>query len=264
MKTTLIVLLSILSIPALAQIGIELDRETLLTNTSQDSTPTINEADRFPEIYNFNDSALRDRSDETGVHSEAYFTQQDSSSLSISAHFSYDYEDLSKVQSYELIYQNRFDNSYQDLWWGAQVKYASAKYSAIADERTSSTGSADSVASIKRNDELQTFSIFGVGLGNRFKALSNAFGTNRFYEMIMVYGNYILHSDATDQEKYTGYGYNADYLFSYRQNNGLFYGAKISYNWLFVQKAQKNEEKLIDRSLVFGWTSIGLEIGYYF
>ena len=31
-----------------------------------------------------------------------------------------------------------------------------------------------------------------------------------------------------------------------------------------AQKAQKNEEKLIDRSLVFGWTSIGLEIGYYF
>jgi len=104
----------------------------------------------------------------------------------------------------------------------------------------------------------------GLGAGYRFRALSSQFFTDRFFENISVFGNYMFHSDGTNQEKYKGYGYTAEYGLNYRSSKKLFYGGKLSYNWAMVERAPIDDESLSARSLVFGWLTFGFELGYYF
>jgi hypothetical protein len=82
--------------------------------------------------------------------------------------------------------------------------------------------------------------------------------------MVSVFGNYNFHADSTDSESYSGFGYTAEYSLSYRSSKRFFYGGKISYNWALVDRSQVDEEDLTERSLVFGWTTVGFEFGYFF
>ncbi len=240
------------------------DRELLLSNP-KDQNITAEQLNKYPEIYQFTDSVLSERSNETGMIGDAYYTREDNNRLSLSYSLSFDYEDFTKIQTADFVYLNQFDDSYQYLWWGVHAKATIAKYSAIADERTSTSGDPDSVANTTRNDEIQNFNLFGVGLGHRFKVLSEAFGTQRMFEIISVFANYVIHLDNTDKQRYTGYGLTTEYSLSRRSRSGFFYGGKLSYNWALVEKpAVTEEQKLADRSLVFGWTTFGLEIGYIF
>jgi hypothetical protein len=263
MKIAILLLALGISINSLADINQERDRELLLENRKNVEIHG-SELSTYPEIYLQKDSVLKERINSTGLSSEPYYTRQDSTRLSFSFSFSVDYEDLTKIQSFDAVYSNQFDNSYKDLWWGVHFLRTSAQYDAIADERSSDTGSPDSVANTARRDNLQTLSIFGFGLSHRFKTFSEAWGTDRVFEFISVYANYIFHNDQTDDEKYSGIGYTADYSLTYRSSERIFYGGKISYNWALLDRPQVDEEDLIDRSLVFGWTSIGFEAGYIF
>ncbi len=263
MKILLILLPFITASHVFAQEILEQDREELLRRLINEKI-SREELNKYPEIYQFSDSVLSERSIETGIRSDAYYTRQDDRRFSLSYSFSYDYEDITKIQTFDLNYFNQFDNSYRQMWWGAQIKSTTAKYDAIADERTSTSGNSNSVANTTRNSELQSFTIMGLGLGHRFKILAEAFDTQRMFEFIAVYANYILHVDNTNSDTYSGYGYNAEYSINRRTNGGFFYGAKLSYNWALVEKAPVDDEKLNDRSLVFGWTSVGFELGYIF
>ena len=236
------------------------NRELLLTPKKNIS---ISDLEKYPEIYRMDNSILKQRDSDTSILSDAYFTLNDPSRLSVTYGLSHDYEDITKVISLDINYLDRFENSYQGLWWGMQFKSVSGKYSALADERVSTTGNSNSVANTTRSENIQSFSILGLGFGHQFKALAQAWETNRLFEVISIYGNYIIHSDSTDSQTYSGYGYTADYQLSYRTNNSFFYGGKISYNWALVEGEQIGTELLIDRSLVFGWTTLGLEIGYF-
>jgi hypothetical protein len=263
MKTVLILLTLSFASVTHADVNLERDRELLLENRKSTHIHG-KELNTFPEIYLHEDSTLKERNKATGLYSDPIYTRQDTTRLSVSFSFSVDYEDLTKIQSFDGTYSKQFDNSYKDLWWGVHFLRTSAQYNAIADERTSTSGSSDSVANTDRRDNLQTFSIFGFGLSHRFKTLSEAWNTERVFEMVSVYGNYIFHNDQTDDERYSGFGYTADYSLTYRTSQSIFYGAKVSYNWVLIDRPQVNEENLNDRSLVFGWTSIGFEAGYVF
>jgi len=260
----LLILLYLFSIAAFAtEENKDRDREILLSEPKSENI-SAEDLNKFPEVYQFTDSVLSERDSETGINSEAYYTRQDRNRVSISYSLSQDYEDPTKVQTADIMYFNQFNDSYRLFWWGVQAKITSARYDAIAEERVSLSGDANSDANTTRDQELQSFTILGVGLAHRFKVLSEAFGTDRMFEFISVFGNYILHVDSTDEERYTGFGYTAEYNLSRRTGEGFFYGGKVSYNWALVQRPQVDEEKLADRSLVFGWTSFGLEIGYIF
>ena len=213
----------------------------------------------YPEIYLKNESALQEIDSDLGVVQDAYFTGTDNTKLSFSLNFSQDFEDPSKVQTVDFIYNKRLRGNYQEFWWGVQFKRTVAKYNAIANESGSNPGA------VPRADSEQSFSIFGLGIGHRFRALGREFLSDRFFEMINVYGNYVFHLDNGEDEKYQGFGYTAEYSLQYRSSEQLFYGTKLSYNWALVERDDPEDDtSLAQNSLVFGWFTLGFELGYYF
>lgn len=263
MNKVLIATLLLFSIVSHADENLQRDRELLLEHSkgSQVDTKKLN---RYPEIHQFSDSILQELNSSTGIYNDAYYTRKDSSRFSLAYGFSHDYEQFSKVQSFDFTYLNQFDDSFQELWWAFEIKQTTAKYNSIADERVSTTNDPNSVAAKQRDENTQSLTTFGIGISHRFKTLSSVFNTERLFETISVFANYNLHTDSTDSEKYAGVGYNADYTLGYRSSHGLYYGGKVSYNWALVGRTQVDNESLNDRTLVFGWTSIGIECGYFF
>lgn len=232
------------------------DRQNLITPKPPQSVST-SDVESFPEIYLHNNSVLQERNAETGLYSTAYFTAKDESKFSASYMFSQDYEDFTKVSSFDLNYQNKFDNDWEQMWWGILLKRTIAKNDAIAEDSIAKNGE-------PRSSNQQSFTTLGFGYGHRFKTLSSFLETQRVFETVSVYVNYVFHIDSTDSQRYQGFGYNADYGLHYRSSESLFYGLKMSYNWAQVERAAENNEKLSDRSIVFGWFQLGFEIGYYF
>ncbi|MBD65819.1 MAG: hypothetical protein CME62_11470 [Halobacteriovoraceae bacterium] len=233
------------------------ERRLLLKQYDPDDV-SARDLNLLPEVYLEDNSALQDDVTSEGFVGRSYYTGSDDVRVSASINYSQDYEDPTKVQMIDLQYLSRFDESYREYWWGLQLKRVVAKFNAIADEPAS-----DSLAE-NRSTNNQSFTIFGFGLGHRFRALASEFFTDRFFENINVFGNYMFHIDGTNSEKYQGWGYTAEYGLNYRSSKKLFYGGKLSYNWALVDREARDEEKLPERSLVFGWFTLGFEIGFYF
>lgn len=241
------------------QLSEDTNERRLLLKTYNPDDVNAKDLNQLPEVYLAEQSALQDKIDEHGIPGDSYYTGSDDVRVSASLNYSQDYEDPTKVQMIDLQYLSRFDESYREYWWGVQLKRTVAKYSAVAEESTSNT------LTNERADSSQSFTIAGFGLGHRFRALSSHFFTDRFFENVHVFGNYVIHLDSAESERYQGYGYSAEYGLNYRSQYNLFYGGKLSYNWALVERQKKSsDEDLESRSLVFGWFTLGFELGFYF
>ena len=216
-----------------------------------------------PEVYLHSDSFLKEEESSTGLYSDLYYTKLDSSRLSFAYHISHDYEEFSKLQIIDFQFMKKV-NSYKDQWWGLQIKKVNAKYNALAEELTSTSGNADADANTKRFDNPQSMTIFGFGYGYRFKALTSMINSDRVFESVMAYANYISHFDGTNSKNYTGFGLTTEYGVQKRMSQSFFSGIKIGYNIASLVRPATSDEKKSDRSLVFSWTSLGFEFGYYF
>lgn len=234
------------------------DRQILLENNPV-KTDELSELNTYPEIYLANDSILEEVDKEDGVVLDAYQTANDSSYLSLGASFSFELQDLLKIQAYDIIYSSRLSKSYREYWWSLQFKNVTARYSAIANDSVSNANSARSSAN-------QNFSLIGLGIGHRFRALTGHLKSPRFFERVNTFLNYVTHSDTATSESYKGFGYTAEYGLHYRSSDTFSYGLKFSYNWAMTERKENEdqEEDLSDRSLVFGWGMFGFELGYYF
>lgn len=215
------------------------------------------------EVYLEKESMIRDVNEETGIMTDYYYTRRDSGRLSIAYHTSHDYEKFSKLYSIDVQLMMK-TNSYKDTWYGLQLKRTVAQYNALADELETETGNANADANIQRRDAQQSMTIVGAGAGFRFNILSDFFDSNRVFEHLMAYGNYIFHLDGKTSEQYRGFGATMEYGLHRRVGESFFVGAKLSYNLASLERAKKDDEDKIDRSLVFRWTSIGIEFGYYY
>jgi len=224
-------------------------------------TPKILNSNK--EVYLEKEALIKEVDDETGVFAERYYTRKDTGRLSFAYHASHDYEKLSKLYALDLQVLKKM-KSYKDQWWGIQIKRVVAQYNALADELESSSGHADADSQVERRTSPQSMTIFGLGIGYRFKILTQFFETNRVFEQVMAYGNYIYHFDGETDEKYRGYGATMEYGLHRRVGQSFFAGGKLSYNLASLERAKKSDEDKLDRSLVFRWTSIGFEVGYYY
>ncbi len=241
------------------------DRRILLKEEDPQKI-SVDQINSFPEVYTTTESVLENRNDDTGIVEEAFYTASDEIRISISYQFSMDYEDFAKIQTYDASYLNKFDNSYLGLWWGLHIKSTSAKYSAVAEEISSSSSTVDpnSNANNVRGDNTQNFLIGGFSLAHRFKMLDKLIEINRVFDVVKIGLNYVQSFDSTTSDTYQGQGYSAEYSLEYRSSKDFFYAAKLDYNWITVERSAIDEERLPDRSLVYGWTSLGFELGYYF
>jgi hypothetical protein len=215
------------------------------------------------EVYLSGESLIQDKSAETGIYSEPHYTGLDKGRLSISYHVSHDYESFEKLQSIDFQLLSKI-SSYKDQWWGLQLKRVTAKYNALANEVSGSSTHPNANKTIERQDSLQSMTMIGFGFGHRFNILGDFFKSDRIFETLMAYGNYIYHLDGQTDDKYQGYGFSADYGIHKRMSQSFFYGGKLTYNLAsLVREAKTNEDK-VDRSLAFRWTSIAFEIGYFY
>lgn len=235
----------------------------LLFQTPDPDKITTKKIKSNPDVYLEKESLIQDKNSTTGVFDEAYYTRRDKGRISLSYHTSHDYENFSKLSAIDAQVMMKA-TSYTDRWWGVQIKRVTAQYNALADELQTSTGHADADANITRGDALQSMTIFGVGAGYRFKILADFFNSNRIFEQVMAYGNYIYHLDGKTSQKYRGFGATMEYGIHRRIGESLFAGVKLSYNLASLERTKKSDEDKIDRSLVFQWTSVGFEVGYYY
>ena len=244
--------------PLSSAVGEDLDenlvreREILLEN-KRDESIQQNEIYDLPEIHQNNHRLLKDLDSRSGIFSDTYYTKYDKGKLGVSYSHSVNIDDLIEVQSFDVNYMRTFEDSWKEYWWGIQYKFTTANLEAVSDSQPSST-----------NDDRQNYSFFGIGAAHRFYTIAHFFNADRMFEMVNIYFNYVLHRDNFEEQNYTGFGYTAEYSFSFRSSKTFFWGGKLSYNWALVEKPREDEEPLTDRSRVFGWTTIGFELGYIF
>lgn len=254
----ILVLLLITNIAAAA----ETDR-LMLYQTPNPDKMTPKQISSEGEVYLEKESLIRDVNEHTGVLGDYYYTRRDNGRLSLAYHTSHDYEKFSKLSTIDIQVMKKF-TSYKDQWWGVQLKRVVAQYNALADELDKTSTNADADSKYERRDALQSMTILGLGVGYRFNILSEFFNTNRVFEQVMAYGNYIYHLDGKTDNKYRGYGATMEYGIHRRTGESFFVGTKLSYNIASLVRKAKSDEDKIDRSLVFRWTSIGFEVGYYY
>lgn len=238
------------------------------SNTYLDRTTpkniTLEEISTSPELHLENESIIQNTDTDLGVYTDAYYTGRDNNRLSLAFHFTHDIQNLSKLVSFEGQMLFEFDH-YREAWWGVMFKSTLADYSAIAEEIVGSgSGNPDSNSNTLRLNNNQTINSIGPGVGYRFKFLSAWNKSERLYEKVIAFLTYNFHTDSTDDLKYSGFGYTADYGLHYRSNHRFFYGGKLSYNYVAVIRDALSNEDKPDRSLVMGWTSFAFEVGYYY
>jgi hypothetical protein len=235
----------------------------ILFETEDPNKTTSRKAFRDKEIYLEKESMLRDEGKSYGVMSEYYYTRNDNGRLSFAYHLSHDYEKLSKLQGIDLQIMKKVD-SYQDQWWAFRLSRVVGKYNAMADELVASSANPDADSQTIRDDNLQSMTMLGLGLGYRFNILNQFLKSDRVFEQVMAYGNYIFHLDGTNDNRYQGYGVTAEYGIHKRINSSFFAGVKLNYNIASLTRAQKSDEDKIDRSLILKWTGVALELGYFY
>lgn len=246
-------LLDFLIPPSFAQNIKEVERRRLIKDYKVQDV-SAEELNNFPEIHLDEQSILERLDKRTGVYEDPYYTLQDEARLSLGYALSQDYQNPTKVQSVYGTYMNKMDDFYQDMWWAFQFKRTVASFNAIHTDPESGG----------RGTNQQGITLIGMGVAHNFWTLNDILKSNRFFETIAVYVNYNFHVDSTDDQSYQGFGYTADYSLVYRSTKRWFYGGKFSYNWAQVERPQENEEGTLERSLVFGWTTLAFELGFYF
>lgn len=237
----------------------EYERNRLFRQANPNSLKS-SQIKEYEDIYLYEDSLLIESSDD-GLYAEDYYTGKDNNRFFMSYHFSANYEEANAVTSLEMGYQRRLKN-FLDSWFTLTLKRTIAEYDEIADESSSSGTNAD--GNTIRFSAEQSFTTIGMGLGYRFRALSDFTKNDRFFETCFAVLNYSTHLDNATGKEYNGFGMNMDYGLHYRASNTFYYGGKLSYNVLPMVREPVDDEKRQDRSLVFGWTSLGFEIGYFY
>jgi len=262
MKLILLLLITFTTLSFAQTVDDDLNYErSRLFNRPKPSSLKSSEIKDFKEVYLSEESLLIEETDD-GLYADDYYTAKDDNRFFLSYQFSTDYEETNSVTSLEMGYQSKFNN-FKDTWFTINLKRTIAQYDAIAQELASSSD-ANADANETRFDSEQTFTTIGFGIGYRFKALTDFVESDRFFETIFSVLNYSAHLDSSTSTKYNGFGMSMDYGLHYRATNTFYYGAKLSYNILPMVREPVDEEKRQDRSLVFGWTALGFEIGYFY
>ncbi|MEE2671803.1 MAG: hypothetical protein VYA54_08835 [Bdellovibrionota bacterium] len=236
-----------------AQYSQRVERDRLLKDYEVKDV-TAKELNDYPEIHLDDQSIIQSRNQATGIYEEPYYSLQDQSRLAIGYSLSQDYQNPMKAQSVYATYMNKIDNFYQDMWWALQFKRTQGEFNALHTDPDNGG----------RGTNQQGITLLGAGVAHNFWTLADIFESKRLFETVAVYFNYNFHVDSTDDQSYQGFGYTAEYSLVYRSSRRWFYGGKFSYNWAQVERPDEGDEDVIDRSLVFGWTTLGFELGFYF
>ncbi|MCT4641865.1 MAG: hypothetical protein N4A33_06155 [Bacteriovoracaceae bacterium] len=198
---------------------------------------------------------------ELGKGGDIYSTTEDGNRFSAYIGSSYEMQFADRLE-FDFQYMNRIDSS--QFWFSMQFKSLSTAYDQIAKERSTLNADTNSDANITRTNNEQAITMLGAGFSHRFKMLQEITKSPRIFETLSFFFNYVLSTDSTNDRKYKGYGISCDYGIHKRAGKSFFYGGKLSYNIASVHREAIADEIEKNRSLIYGWTNIGLELGYFF
>lgn len=241
----------------LSSFALASQEKELLLDQQYRENKSFNSVNSEPDLYQYSEGILASRDSKTGIINDPYYTLEDSVLVNFSYTLALDQKSITKIQSFDANIFYRPSNNYTNIWYGAQLKRVRALYNAVADELDSS--------GVTRGENAQIMNMAGVGVAYRFKIVSELLANNRFFERSEFYINYISHQDLEEGDKFQGEGFNVNYQLEYRANKTFSYALKLGYTQAWLARAAENDdEKLEQRSLIFGFADIGISVGLYF
>jgi hypothetical protein len=218
-----------------------------------------------PEKYLRNESVIYDLNTDLGIKDQKKYTGSDTHRFGLAAHVSGDYEHVNHLLGYEFNYMYR-SQSYTQLWYGFQFFRHQTYFDSITQNQTAEVGdNANDESQYQRpKDTKNLISSLGLGVGHRFKFLTEIFSTDDVFETVDIFGNYLVLNENFIKKQYIGYGLTTNYGIHKRSSTHLFYGGKFSYNIASVTRDAIGDEKKNDRSLSLGWLSLAFELGWFF
>lgn len=235
-------------------------KETSFDFLQKASATDKNVFENSNELKHDNETTFEDFDKDLGIIQDAHYTGLENSQLTFSIHLSSNIAAFSEVSSFEGQYSYKLKD-FQDSWVSLMLKQTSANYSAVAEEIVGSqSANPNANSNTIRGDELQLIFTTGIGIGHRFKL----FTSGRFFEKVSAFATLNFVTDSTTNDQYQGFGFISEYALYYRSAKSFFYGTKVSYNVMALERAAVANEGLDDRSLVFGHTSLAFELGYFY
>lgn len=215
----------------------------------------------------FSDELLKDFDPNAGIIKDSYFTMRDRNRFSLGYHLSTNYNDFTEITTFELEFlQNMRD--WQNAWWGLIFKSGSATFEAITQnhdlDSSAASGSDANAANQRKFTAAQSFTLFGIGMGHRFRFLLDFVKTQRLYEQIMCYVTYVSNTDDFTDQEYAGPGLTVDYQLFKRSSQRVYYGGKLSYNLASVSKEIPDGVRNREARLTLSWFSLAFNIGYFY
>jgi hypothetical protein len=215
------------------------------------------------EKYLRNESIIYNLNTEFNIKDQRHYTGADRNRFSFAGHVSGAYENLSQLLGAEVVYMRR-SRSYNQLWWGLQFFQHKTRFDAVTQNQSSAPEIGQEGYYQRSGDEKNTITGLGFGVGYRFKLLLDFFETEDVFENIDVFINRLSFNESFIEKDYQGYGLTANYGLHKRSGTSFFYGGKLSYNIASVTRPPIEREKKTERSLSLGWTSLALELGFFF
>jgi hypothetical protein len=253
-----LLLLSLISFPALALDPLDLSEEEINPDSQE---VLINK----PEKYLRHESMIYDFNTSLGIKEQRRYTGTDRNRISLAGHISGDYEHFNDILGADFSYMRR-TISYNQIWYGFQFFQHQTFFDAITSNQTPAAGdNANDESQFQRpGDVKNTILAGGLGAGYRFKLLLDFFQTDKMFESIDVFVNYLELDETYIKQKYRGYGLTTNYGIHKRSSTSFFYGGKFSYNIATVTREALGTESKSDRSFALGWLSLAFEMGYFF
>jgi hypothetical protein len=224
---------------------------------------SLDEVQEKSEKYLFNQSLTYSQNDQTGIKEDFTYTGHDEYRASLAYNFHYEPTKLTSLQGPSAY----FGIKWGQLWYTAMVQSLSGDYKYMAENHDPYTANNNPFGEARfqrPGSTSSTLSVYGIGVGYRFKLLWSSMGLDDFFETIDVYAIRTTFNDDLRGLDYVGQGLKAEYGVHKRLNNSLIAGIKLNYSWSSVKRERLAAENSVDRSLTLTWFNFAFELGYYF
>lgn len=197
------------------------------------------------------------RDQNTGLLLGDYSLTQDKSRLVLGYQFNSDLKDATDISTFEIEYSHRFELAWLD--------FVFARTSATFKEISTYKPSALNSASLDILEESSDILFLGAGLSTRTRYFGDTFNLNGWFETIGAQVGYAKFSENFTGLSFNGPALRASASFYKRMSRNFHFGVKMSYNLASTKReAQTEIESSPPRHLTLQWTTVGLELGYYF
>ena len=203
---------------------------------------------------------LKEKDSSTGIYDTTYETTQDTSRFGILYRTNANMKKMDGLTSYEAVYGKKMDLFWAEIF----VSKANGRFECLASNNENVGPSSSDL-----DQSSVSVTTLGAGLSLRTtlvqEVLNSIINAERFFETSAAALTYNSFNDSFRGKTFTGPGFRADYGIHYRAYPSFHIGPHFSYNLAVVKKPKEEGSEMSNsRSLVLSWTTIGLDLSFYF